>query len=126
MSTPKKILLVDDDLFIRELYDEVLKSEGYDVDTASDGKEGFDKITENQYDLILLDVMLPKIDGIGILSELKKLKNHPPLSSIIFLTNLAHDPVVKQVTEQCVRKCLIKADITPDQLVAEVKAALGK
>lgn len=122
----KQILLVDDDLYIRELYEELLEDEGYEVETAADGKEGLDKITEDSYDLILLDIMLPKLDGIGIISKLKETNSQVPLKSIVFLTNLAQDPVVKEALNTGVHSCLVKADITPDQLVAHVKEALGE
>ena len=69
----QKILLVDDDQFIREIYEELLKKAGYEVDTAVDGKEGYEKILNGGYNLILLDVMLPFLDGIGILDELTTL-----------------------------------------------------
>lgn len=122
----KKILLVDDDKFIRELYDEVLKSEGFDVETASNGKDGYEKIITGKYDLILLDVMLPQLDGIGIVTKLRESKSKVPLSSIVFLTNLVHDPVVKEALGHGVHSCLTKADINPDQLVAHVKKVLAE
>jgi len=125
-SMAKRILIVDDDLFIRELYEEILKSEGYVVETASGGKQGLEMITQNQYDLILLDIMLPQIDGIGIITKLKESQSKVPLSSIIFLTNLSRDPVVKEALAVGVRSCLIKSDITPEQLLEQVKIALGK
>lgn len=122
----KKILLVDDDLYIRELYDEILKGEGFDVETTADGKTGLEMILANTYDLILLDIMLPKLDGIGIISKLKEAKSSISLKSIVFLTNLAHDPVVKEALDLGVHSCLIKSDITPEDLVNHVKQALGK
>ena len=122
----KKILLVDDDLYIRELYDEILKGEGFDVETTADGKSGLDMILANSYDLILLDIMLPKLDGIGIITKLKEAKSSISLKSIMFLTNLAHDPVVKEALELGVHSCLIKSDITPEDLLAHVKRALGE
>jgi DNA-binding response OmpR family regulator len=120
-----KILLVDDDLYIRELYDEILKSEGFEVETAADGKTGLEMILSNSYDLILLDIMLPKLDGIGIISNLKESKSSVSLKSIVFLTNLAHDPVVKEALSSGVHSCVVKSDITPDQLIKHVKKVLG-
>jgi DNA-binding response OmpR family regulator len=121
----KKILLVDDDQYLRELYEEVLQSEGYEVETASDGKVGLNKITTNKYDLILLDVMLPQLDGLGILTKLKESGSNVPMSSIILMTNLAHDPVVRKALDDGVKSCLIKSDLTPDKLVEEIKDCLG-
>ena len=83
-------------------------------------------ILANSYDLILLDIMLPKLDGIGIITKLKEAKSSISLKSIMFLTNLAHDPVVKEALELGVHSCLIKSDITPEDLLAHVKRALGE
>ncbi len=120
----KRILLVDDDQFIRELYEEVLKNEAYEVDTASDGKQGLERILEGGYDLILLDVMMPQLDGIGIVrtmeKELPKKKNGP----ILFLTNLSHDPVIDEALQKGVRACLNKADLTPEDFLKHVQEAL--
>lgn len=113
------VLLVDDDLYIRELYDEILKSEGFEVDCSSDGKDGYEKITQNKYDLIMLDVMLPQLDGIGILTKLRheKIKISCP---IVLITNLVHDPVVKNARELGAHSVITKAELAPDQLIAKI------
>ena len=67
----ESILVVEDDQFIRELYIDILQDEGYDVDHAVDGEEGYAKLHMGGFDLVLLDIMLPKIDGIKILEKLK-------------------------------------------------------
>ncbi len=124
-SMSKKILIVDDDLFIRELYEEVLISEGYEVETASDGKDGLDKILNNSYLLILLDVMLPLVDGLGILTVLEEKGKLKETAPIILLTNLAHDPIVKEAVNKGAHTVFIKTDITPDQLLEYIKKLLG-
>ncbi|MCH7541221.1 response regulator, partial [Patescibacteria group bacterium] len=68
----QRILVVEDDQFLRELYDELLREEGYEVDLAPDGEIGLAKIIKGGYELILLDIMLPKIDGLEILRRVKK------------------------------------------------------
>jgi len=121
----KKILLVDDDLYIRDVYEEVLKGEGYEIETAINGEEGLARLKQGGYDLILLDVMMPTLDGIGVLEELKKnppqLKNGP----IVLLTNLGLDPVVKTAKDKGATSYLIKANITPRDLVEAVARLLG-
>src|SRR3989344_1808090 len=95
-NSTKKILIVEDDQFLREFYQELLQAEGYNVDAASDGEIGSQKIQKGGYDLVLLDIMLPKKDGLQILQELK---NHPsqlPIGVIVILTNLGQDTVIKQ------------------------------
>lgn len=117
-----KILIVDDDQYIRELYVEVLTDEKYDVDSAEDGIQGVEKITKNNYDLILLDIMMPRLDGIGVLQKLHS-ANYKT-GKIILLTNLSHGPVIEEGTKLGASGYLIKADITPDQLVEKVKSYL--
>ena len=117
----KKILLVEDDQFARELYEEVLKDAGFEVDTAVDGVDGLSKMTLGGYNLILLDVMMPKMDGLDVLRELMnnppKVKNGP----IVLLTNLTNDPVIDTAYGLNAKGHLVKSDITPGELVEHVK-----
>lgn len=120
----QRVLLVDDDQSIRELYEEILKNAGYEVETAVDGKEGYDKIIEGGYDLILLDVMMPLLDGIGVLTNLQE--DHPKKKNgpIILLTNLAYDPVVKDALSKGAAMCLNKAEMNPDEFIKKVKEVI--
>lgn len=124
---PKKILLVEDDQFTRELYDEVLKNAGYDVTTAINGAEGLNHIRSGGYDLILLDVMMPKMDGLEVLRSLRdeppKIKNGP----IVLLTNLTNDPVFNSAygLNVGVHDHLVKSDITPGDLLVKVNKFLA-
>lgn len=117
----KKILLVEDDQFTRELYEEVLKDAGFAVDTAVDGVDGLSKMTLGGYDLILLDVMMPKMDGLDVL---RSLMNNPPKvknGPIVLLTNLTNDPVIDTAYGLNAKGHLVKSDITPGELVEHVK-----
>jgi DNA-binding response OmpR family regulator len=118
---PQKILLIDDDQYIREMYEEVLKNESYEVETAVDGKAGLEKIMNGGYDLILLDIMLPYIDGIGILTQLQKSKPKKINGPIILLTNLAADPVIKEAIQMGAVACLSKAEMDPGEFIKKVK-----
>ncbi|OGK16014.1 hypothetical protein A2690_00990 [Candidatus Roizmanbacteria bacterium RIFCSPHIGHO2_01_FULL_39_12b] len=118
----QKILIIDDDQYIRELYVEVLTDEKYDVDSTQDGIEGVEKIMKNKYDLILLDIMMPRLDGLGVLQKLHDKKHS--VRNIVLLTNLSHGPVIDEGTKLGAVGYLIKADITPDQLVEKVKEYL--
>ncbi|MEN9328182.1 MAG: Alkaline phosphatase synthesis transcriptional regulatory protein phoP, two-component system, OmpR [Candidatus Parcubacteria bacterium] len=120
----KKVLIVDDDLYIRELYEEVLKDAGFDVNTASDGQEGIDKMKDGGYDLILLDVMMPKVDGLGVLKQMGEMQPKAPNGKVILLTNLSHDPVIQQALDTGAASFMIKADLTPDQLIDKVNSFL--
>lgn len=79
----KKILVVDDDTDIRELLEFDLAQSGYDVDTAKDGGEGLQKALANNYDIILLDVMMPKMNGFDVC---KNIRIHKPNVPILLLT----------------------------------------
>lgn len=121
----KRILVVEDDQNNRNLYQTVLTNAGYRVDTAVDGNDGLTKCQAGGYDLILLDVMLPKMDGIGILTELKK--NPPKVQNkkIYLLTNLAHDPIIKEAVDLGITDVILKTDVNPDELINKVKEILA-
>ena len=83
-----KILVVEDDNQIQELIVEFLSSQDYDVDVANDGVEGYEKFKENKYDLVILDVMMPSLDGHALC---KMIRNLDKEVSIIFLTALGDE-----------------------------------
>ena len=119
-------MIVEDDQFLREFYQELLMAEGYFIDVASDGEMALPKIWENEYDLLLLDIMLPKKDGLEILRELK---NQPPKSAkvkIVVLTNLGQDAVIKECFDLGAQGYLIKSALNPDQVLQEIKSYLQK
>jgi len=122
----KKLIVVDDDLYIRELYEEILKDEGYTVDTASNGEDALNKLKQGGYDIVLLDIMMTKLDGLGVMDALNK--TQPPVKNgpIILLTNLDHDPLIKDAMSKGASAFIIKADITPADLLSQVKKYLGE
>ena len=117
----KKILVVEDELFLRELYIQILKDAGYDVDSASDGDEGMAKLRSGGYDLVLLDIVLPKRDGIQILKELQKTPPQKPNHAIIVMSNIDKEATIAEGVALGIKGHIIKSDYTPDQLLAEVK-----
>lgn len=121
----KKILIVEDDQFLREFYQELLTAEGYTIDTAPEGEMGLSKIQNNTYDLVLLDLMLPKKDGVQILRDLKA---SPPKSpqTIVVLTNLGQDTVIRECFSLGANGYLIKSALNPDQVLTEVRSYLQK
>jgi DNA-binding response OmpR family regulator len=124
-KTPK-ILLVEDDKLVSDLYIEILRGEGYRVDAVSDGEQAYQKMKGNRYDLVLLDVMLPKLDGIDVLRKLKKEGKLKKNKKIFMLTNLSEEAVKTKGERIEIDKYLIKSSLTPDILVEEIKAALKK
>lgn len=120
----KKVLVVDDDLYIRELYEEVIRDAGYEVESASDGEEGLIRMQQGGYDLVLLDVMMPKLDGLGVLNALQQNPPVTPNNAILLLTNLGHDQLIKEALSKGVKTYLNKADMTPDQLLQNIQKYL--
>lgn len=121
---PTNILLVEDEQYLRELYQEILTEQGYKVETASDGEEGFNKVKQGGWDLVILDIILPKMNGLEIM---RKLKNEAPLKpnkKIVFLTNLDKDEEIKEAL-QLGDGYFIKSQITPGSLVNELKSYLN-
>jgi CheY-like chemotaxis protein len=120
----KKILLVEDDQNARDLYKEILTSAGYSVETANDGEEGLTKILNGGYSLIFLDVMLPKMDGLSVLAAVKKGEQKSPNGKIVILSNLTHDPVIKEAMELGASDHISKPSLSPEEFVAKVKELL--
>lgn len=119
----KKILLVEDEDFIRELYTRQLAKAGFAVKSAIDGQSGLDTLKAEQFDLLLLDIMLPGMNGLQLLREFKTQNPNSPMITIL-LTNLGQEAVIKEGFELGAQAYLIKASYTPDQVVNEVKNAL--
>jgi two-component system response regulator ResD len=119
-----KILIVEDEKDIRLLYAEVLTDAGYLVEQASDGEVGYDLIKSTEWDLLLLDVMLPGKDGMNILKDVKNELVHKK-GPIILLTNLNSEEIIKDAFGLGADGYLIKSEITPDKIVAEVNHYLG-
>lgn len=118
------ILLVDDDESLRHMYNLILKREGFTVDSANDGVQGLGKAREGGYDLVLLDLMMPNLDGIGMLKGLKEEGPKKPLGPIIILSNAGYDTVAKEAISLGATKFLMKADLLPQDLVREIHACL--
>jgi len=121
-----KILIVDDDQFIRELYEEVLNDAGYTVQTAKNGREGLDKILKGGYNLILLDVVMPEMDGTEVIEKLHDIKPEKPNGDIIFLTNLDFTEKISVAMQDMVHSYIMKAAITPQELLQTVKTLLAE
>lgn len=120
----QRILIIDDDLYIRELYQEILSDEGYSVTTAVNGEEGLVQLQEGGYNLTLLDVMMPKLDGIGVLKKLQEKPPRIPNGPILLITNLGHGPMITEGLNFGATAYYIKADLTPDQLVTKLRKYL--
>lgn len=123
MNQPR-ILVVEDEEYLRELYQEIISEQGYYVETAKDGNEGILKIKQGGWDLVLLDVILPGMDGIEIMRVTKANPPAIPNKKIVFLTNLDKDKEMEQALALG-DGYIIKGQVTPDVLVGKIKTYLN-
>jgi DNA-binding response OmpR family regulator len=121
----KRVLVIEDDQNTRNLYQTVLSKAGFKVEVAVDGSEGLTKCQTGGFDLVLLDVMLPKMDGIALLEELKKNPPKIPNKNIFLLTNLSHDTILKEAMNLGAKDVILKTDVNPEELVKKVKEILA-
>lgn len=118
-----KILIVEDESFIADLYAHILQKAGYQVKKAPDGQTALNMLSQEQFTITLLDIMMPGMNGLEVLRQWK-LKNTQSQMIVILLTNLGQDAVIKEGFELGAQGYLIKASMTPDQVVTEVANAL--
>jgi len=120
-----KVLIVDDDMTLRELYKERMKAEGFVIVSASDGEEAIDKTMKEKPDVILLDIMMPKINGIDVMKMLRE-KEETKDIPIIILTALIQE--IDKIKDIMGPKdgYLVKSEIMPKDVVDKVNKSLGK
>lgn len=121
----RRILVVEDDLFLRELYTDILTGEGYRVESAADGEEALQKLKIGGYDLVLLDIIMPKMDGLTVMRQMQAITPQKPNKCVVFLTNLDKDEEIRTALTLG-NGYLIKSQITPGSLVQEIKVYLDK
>lgn len=119
----KTILIVEDDKFLRELIAGKLVKEGYEISEAIDGEKGIKMIKEEKPDLVLLDLILPGIDGFEVLSRMKE---DPELARIpvIILSNLGQKEEVERGIKLGAIDYMIKAHFTPREIIDKIKNVL--
>ncbi|MEA2088510.1 MAG: response regulator transcription factor [Patescibacteria group bacterium] len=119
-----KILIIEDDSFLSDFYGKKLSDKNYEVFIASDGEKGVKIAKEKKPDLILLDLVLPKMSGFDVVKELKSgdCKNIP----IVLLTNLNEKENIDKALDMGVEDYLIKVYFTPSEIVEKIKNILSK
>ncbi|MFA6436650.1 MAG: response regulator [Candidatus Paceibacterota bacterium] len=118
------LLVVEDDEFLVKMYESGLTKEGFDVTTAGNGEEGLQKAGEIKPDLILLDLIMPKMDGFTCLEKLKE-DNAIKRIPVVILSNLGQDSDIKRGMEMGAEGYLIKTDFTVKQVAEKVRKILG-
>jgi len=120
----KKILIIEDEELMINLLERKLAQEGYKVETARDGEEGLGKMRKEKPDLILLDIVMPKMGGFEVMEEMQKdneLKDIP----IIVISNSGQPVELDKAKELGARDWLIKTEFDPQEVIDKVKNQIG-
>lgn len=123
MNAPKKLLIIEDDPIIANIYRSRFEKEGYAVEVAADGQSGFYRIHELHPDVVLLDLMLPHINGVDILKKIRVQKKFEGLPVIVF-TNAYFREMIQDALQAGATQVFHKATLTPRQLIEAVEEAL--
>ena len=116
----KHLLIVEDDVFLREMYVHIFEKSGYKVDQAEDGLDGVNKAVAKSYDLILLDIMIPKKSGLEVLQSLRRPSSKANETPIILLTNLGQESIIREAYNMGADGFILKSDLLPQQVVDKV------
>lgn len=120
-----KILLVEDDAMLLEMYTLKFKEGGFEIVTATDGEAGLALSKTENPDIILLDIMMPKMDGFAVLAEIKKDSKTASIP-VLLLSNLGQKSDIEKGKELGADDYVVKASLTPAQVVEKVKSYLSK
>lgn len=122
-TNAKKLLIIEDDRFISEMYARSLKNAGYLVDEVVTGPEGYAKAQDGEYDIVLLDIMIPDKTGVEVLEDLRGSDGQGvPETKIIIITNFEQDDATRLAMEKLADGYLIKAETTPRRMVEIVNS----
>ena len=112
----RRILLVEDEDLLRESYHMIISTEPYDIDVAKNGREAHEKCASKTYDLILLDLMMPVLDGVGFLERFDE-----PHTKVIILSNLSSGTILEQALQLGAQANLVKATLSPRDLLSKIR-----
>ena len=123
MAKASKILIIEDEMAMARALVLKLKRAGHEAQIACDGEEALEILSKESFDLLLLDLMMPKIDGFGVLESLEKKRKVPP---IIIISNLSQEKDVSKAMDMGVEDYLVKSNNTLGAIVERVEKALSR
>lgn len=115
----RRVLVVEDDPILRDVYQTILATQPYICDIATNGQEALEKCRSNSYDLILLDLMMPVMNGVDFLESYEDIEAMK--SKIIILSSLSSGKELERARELGVHKSLVKSDVSPTQLINTIR-----
>lgn len=118
------ILVIEDEPMLQDAYKHVLQFKGYNVKTASNGLEGLDQLKKTKPDIILLDVLMPQLDGIGFLKK-ADIKSTHPKTKVVACTNLSDPDTRQQMLSLGADRQVLKSDLSPTQLIELIEELLS-
>lgn len=114
----KKILIVEDEKALSNILQKALQHSGFQAEQAFDGQVALDMLAKNKYDLVLLDILLPKVSGIDVLAEMSKRHDFTP---VIAVTNFGLEETKKEAMDLGAKDYLVKSETTIAEIVRQVK-----
>lgn len=116
----RKILIAEDDFFIRDIYSKVFSLAGYAVTVAVDGIDALEKIKTQSFEMILLDIMMPRMTGIDVLKNVRTLTTPAKDTPIFIITNLGQQNVIEEAFKLGMDGYILKSQVSPQQIVDEI------
>ena len=119
----KRLLIAEDDFFIRDIYSRVFTHAAYEVHVAVDGEDALAKLKDQSFDIMLLDIMMPKLNGIDVLRTIRTTPGAPGKDLPVFIiTNLGQQNIIDEALKMGVSGYIIKSQLTPDEVVEKVNS----
>jgi two-component system alkaline phosphatase synthesis response regulator PhoP len=124
-ETKGKILIIEDDRYISKMYQLKLSLEGYEVVVAENGREGVDKVKEMMPDIILLDILMPELDGFEVLKIVKGEEATKKIP-VLIMSNLGQEDHIQKGMQMGAVGYIVKSQYTPSKVVEKIKDTIGK
>jgi len=121
----KKVLIVEDETIIADLLQKKLQEKGYYAFVANDGEEGLRLIKQERPDLVLLDIVMPRLNGFEVLEELRKDASLKKETPVIIISNSGQPAEIQKAKEAGVRDWLIKTEFDPQEVLEKVQKQIG-
>lgn len=120
----KKILIAEDDFFIRDAYKEIFEANDFEVQAAFDGEDALTKIKSQPFDMILLDIMMPKLKGIEVLVQTRNIETPNKTAPVFFITNVTEQDIIDEAFKAGMDGYIVKSQFNPQQIVDEINKFL--